>query len=91
MTLRTSLKKGEDPNVVRKKIIRGFFSKKITNKNHKKILPFHCFIKANKLNYLRMINGILPDEIRLLSIKPVDSSFNARFDCTRRTYKYFFF
>lgn len=38
-----------------------------------------------------MINGILPDEIRLLSIKPVDSSFNARFDCTRRTYKYFFF
>jgi len=37
-----------------------------------------------------MINGCLPDDIRILSHKVVPDEFNARFDCKERIYKYFF-
>lgn len=45
---------------------------------------------SEHLPYLRMINSFLPDDIRVLAWAPVPSTFNARFDCISRTYKYFF-
>ncbi|KAG1455535.1 hypothetical protein G6F56_007042 [Rhizopus delemar] len=42
------------------------------------------------LPYINMINSFLPDDIRILAWAPVSPTFNARFDCTSRTYKYFF-
>lgn len=48
-------------------------------------------MKENKLNYIKMINSSLPDDIRILSYKRVEPNFNARFDCIKRVYKYFFF
>lgn len=42
------------------------------------------------LPYVEILNRLLPDDVRVLAWAPVDSSFNARFDCKSRTYKYFF-
>ncbi len=43
-----------------------------------------------ELDYCRMLNRVLPSDIRVLAWRPVDSHFSARFSATHRTYKYFF-
>lgn len=45
---------------------------------------------AEPLPYIEILNRLLPDDIRILAWAPVEPSFNARFDCKSRTYKYFF-
>jgi tRNA pseudouridine38/39 synthase len=45
---------------------------------------------AEELDYVTMLNGALPDEIRVLGWTPVPLEFNARFSAISRTYKYFF-
>lgn len=44
----------------------------------------------SELDYVAIINRILPSEIRVLAWAPVNVDFSARFDCKSRTYKYFF-
>ncbi len=44
----------------------------------------------NELPYMVILNRNLPEDIRVLSWTPVDPEFSARFNCTQRTYKYFF-
>ncbi|XP_061162846.1 uncharacterized protein LOC133172055 isoform X2 [Saccostrea echinata] len=46
--------------------------------------------KATELRFCYLLNKVLPPEIRCLAWAPVDPSFSARFDCKKRTYKYFF-
>lgn len=46
--------------------------------------------QQQELPYLEILNRLLPDDIRVLAWAPVSPSFNARFDCRSRTYKYFF-
>ena len=46
--------------------------------------------KTKELPYTIMLNRNLPPDIRVLGWTKVDPSFNARFDCRGRTYKYFF-
>lgn len=43
-----------------------------------------------ELAYLASLNRLLPSTIRILGWAPVRPSFNARFDCRYRHYKYFF-
>jgi len=44
-----------------------------------------------ELPYCKMLNRLLPDEIRVLSWAPAPTTqFSARFDCVRRKYRYFF-
>ena len=45
---------------------------------------------ANELNYVKYLNGVLPEDIRAISWAPVDNEKSARFDCTRRIYRYYF-
>ncbi|XP_062510380.1 tRNA pseudouridine(38/39) synthase-like isoform X2 [Corticium candelabrum] len=45
---------------------------------------------TTELDYVRLMNNVLPDDIRVLAWCPVSPHFNARFDCLCRTYKYFF-
>ena len=45
---------------------------------------------TRELDYCKMLNGVLPPEIRALSWVGVTSDFSARFSCTSRTYRYFF-
>ncbi|CAD6581971.1 MAG: hypothetical protein TREMPRED_003147 [Tremellales sp. Tagirdzhanova-0007] len=45
---------------------------------------------ATELPYPRILNSILPSSIRVLAWSPVDQSFNSRFSCTSRHYKYAF-
>lgn len=44
----------------------------------------------DELPYCKMLNGVLPKDIRALAWCPVEEEFSARFNCTKRTYKYFF-
>ncbi|KIM41956.1 hypothetical protein M413DRAFT_27494 [Hebeloma cylindrosporum] len=43
-----------------------------------------------ELDYLVMLNRLLPDTIRVIAWSPVSDSFSARFSCKYRHYKYFF-
>ena len=43
-----------------------------------------------ELSYPFLLNRALPPDIQCLSWAPVKDSFSARFDCIRRSYRYFF-
>ncbi|MCL4121575.1 UNVERIFIED_CONTAM: hypothetical protein GTU68_017251 [Idotea baltica] len=43
-----------------------------------------------EINYAQTLNRVLPLDIRVLAWSPAQEGFSARFDCTARTYKYFF-
>ncbi|KAM6953877.1 tRNA pseudouridine(38/39) synthase [Aplochiton taeniatus] len=45
---------------------------------------------AIELPYLKMLNRVLPHDIRVLDWSPVVEGFSARFDCQSRTYRYYF-
>ncbi|KAK8741635.1 hypothetical protein OTU49_002314 [Cherax quadricarinatus] len=45
---------------------------------------------GDEINYVQLLNKVLPPEIRMLAWCPVSLGYSARFDCSRRTYKYFF-
>ena len=40
--------------------------------------------------YDKILNNLLPPDIRILGWCPVSANFSARFSCTTRTYRYFF-
>eukprot|EP00668_Euglena_longa_P034653 GGOE01044484.1.p1 GENE.GGOE01044484.1~~GGOE01044484.1.p1 ORF type:complete len:474 (-),score=111.94 GGOE01044484.1:214-1635(-) len=46
--------------------------------------------QQGELDYVRMLNGVLPPDIRVLAWAPVAANFSARFSCVGRIYKYFF-
>lgn len=43
-----------------------------------------------ELKYCKIINALLPDDIRCVAWSPVGKDFSARFDCKMRMYKYYF-
>lgn len=43
-----------------------------------------------ELDYVTLLNRVLPAEIRVLAWAPVEESFDARFSATHRVYRYFF-
>lgn len=43
-----------------------------------------------EIEYVRILNRVLPKEIRVLAWAPVNLDFSARFHCTSRSYKYMF-
>ena len=43
------------------------------------------------LDYVALLNRVLPEDIRVLSWAPVGLDFSARFSCDSRTYKYYLF
>ncbi|KAJ7969742.1 tRNA pseudouridine synthase [Quillaja saponaria] len=43
-----------------------------------------------EIDYVRVLNRVLPSDIRILGWCPVPVGFSARFNCLRREYKYFF-
>lgn len=45
---------------------------------------------ASELPYMKMLNRVLPQDIRILDWAPVEQGFSARFDCQSRTYRYYF-
>jgi len=42
-----------------------------------------------EIEHLKVINKVLPSDIRFLAMRRVDEKFSARFDCKGRIYKYF--
>jgi len=51
--------------------------------------PKNCGEKR-ELPYLKILNRVLPDDIRAYAYANVEPTFDARFDCISRTYKYYF-
>uniref|UniRef100_A0A8C2B5V8 Pseudouridylate synthase 3 n=1 Tax=Cyprinus carpio TaxID=7962 RepID=A0A8C2B5V8_CYPCA len=45
---------------------------------------------AEELPYVKILNRVLPQDIRILQWAPVETGFSARFDCQSRTYRYYF-
>ncbi|MED6239686.1 hypothetical protein ATANTOWER_009666 [Ataeniobius toweri] len=45
---------------------------------------------TSELPYVKMLNRVLPQDIRILDWAPVEQGFSARFDCQSRTYRYYF-
>ncbi|KAM9773692.1 tRNA pseudouridine(38/39) synthase [Syngnathus typhle] len=45
---------------------------------------------APELPYVKMLNRVLPRDIRILEWAPAAEGFSARFDCQSRTYRYYF-
>lgn len=45
---------------------------------------------SDELQYCKMLNRLLPKNIRCFSWSPVQPEMSARFDCKLRSYKYFF-
>lgn len=43
-----------------------------------------------ELPYVKMLNRVLPQDIRILDWAPAAEGFSARFDCQSRTYRYYF-
>ncbi|XP_026876085.2 tRNA pseudouridine(38/39) synthase isoform X1 [Electrophorus electricus] len=43
-----------------------------------------------ELPYVKILNRVLPPDVRVLCWAPVHTSFSARFDCQYRTYRYYF-
>ncbi|KAK9748699.1 hypothetical protein RND81_02G074300 [Saponaria officinalis] len=43
-----------------------------------------------EIDYVRILNRVLPRDIRIISWCPVAADFHARFSCLSRDYKYFF-
>jgi tRNA pseudouridine38/39 synthase len=39
---------------------------------------------------VKLLNGVLPDEIRAIAWSPVQNELSARFDCIERVYRYYF-
>jgi tRNA pseudouridine38/39 synthase len=46
--------------------------------------------KKDELDYVQILNGVLPSSIRALAWCPVSEDFSARFSCRGRHYRYFF-
>ncbi|XP_024972274.1 tRNA pseudouridine(38/39) synthase [Cynara cardunculus var. scolymus] len=46
--------------------------------------------KEGELDYVRILNGVLPDDIRVIGWSPAPVNFSARFSCLSREYIYFF-
>jgi tRNA pseudouridine38/39 synthase len=46
--------------------------------------------KGPELDYVLMLNKVLPDTIRVIAWSPVPEDFSARFSCRGRHYRYFF-
>uniref|UniRef100_A0A1B6L6E9 Pseudouridine synthase I TruA alpha/beta domain-containing protein n=1 Tax=Graphocephala atropunctata TaxID=36148 RepID=A0A1B6L6E9_9HEMI len=42
------------------------------------------------LEYCKILNRLLPKDIRTIAWQPAPEGFSARFDCQKRTYRYFF-
>lgn len=45
---------------------------------------------VQELDYLGVLNRILPDTIRVIAWSPISDNFSSRFSCKYRHYKYFF-
>ncbi|TYI39102.1 hypothetical protein ES332_A02G075700v1 [Gossypium tomentosum] len=64
---------------------------KETDQNHK--ITGELFPEARiegEIDYARVLNRVLPSDIRTLGWSPVSIDFSARFSCLAREYKYFF-
>ncbi|KAG4210678.1 hypothetical protein ERO13_A02G061800v2 [Gossypium hirsutum] len=64
---------------------------KETDQNHK--ITGELFPEARiegEIDYVRVLNRVLPSDIRTLGWSPVSIDFSARFSCLAREYKYFF-
>ncbi|KAJ1424950.1 Pseudouridine synthase I, TruA [Sesbania bispinosa] len=46
--------------------------------------------QEGEIDYVRVLNRVLPNDIRILGWCPVPVDFHARFSCLSREYKYFF-
>ncbi|KAJ9146055.1 hypothetical protein P3X46_028370 [Hevea brasiliensis] len=60
------------------------------NKNSGEIVSEEHEHNEGEIDYVRVLNRVLPNDIRIVGWCPVPNDFSARFNCLSREYKYFF-
>ncbi|XP_006611518.1 tRNA pseudouridine(38/39) synthase [Apis dorsata] len=66
------------------------FSQVISLDIRSKLNPENQYKLEDELPYCKILNRLLPSNIRCIAWCPVPNDFSARFNCKFRTYKYFF-
>uniref|UniRef100_A0ABD2XFS0 Pseudouridine synthase I TruA alpha/beta domain-containing protein n=1 Tax=Trichogramma kaykai TaxID=54128 RepID=A0ABD2XFS0_9HYME len=66
------------------------FSQVISIDIRSKLEPSEQDKLDEEIKYCKLLNKILPKNIRIISWSPADPEISARFDCKCRSYKYFF-
>uniref|UniRef100_A0A0C9Q1B3 PUS3_0 protein n=1 Tax=Fopius arisanus TaxID=64838 RepID=A0A0C9Q1B3_9HYME len=66
------------------------FSQVISLNVRSKLIPSDQKGFHKELSYCKMLNRILPKDIKCIAWAPVGDNYSARFDCKSRSYKYFF-
>ncbi|EFN66370.1 tRNA pseudouridine synthase 3 [Camponotus floridanus] len=66
------------------------FSQVISLDIRSRLEPENQHNLSEELPYCKILNRLLPTNIRCIAWCPVSPNFSARFDCKYRTYKYFF-
>ena len=66
------------------------FSQVISIDIRSRLIPENQCNLEEELPYCKLLNRILPKNIRCIAWCPVPNEFSARFDCKCRIYKYFF-
>ncbi|KAF3422522.1 hypothetical protein E2986_04841 [Frieseomelitta varia] len=66
------------------------FSQVISIDLRSKLNPEDQYKLEDELPYCKILNRLLPSNIRCIAWCPIPSDFSARFNCKFRTYKYFF-
>ncbi len=66
---------------------------KLTKEWYREINLFYyqylCYCSTEELNYVQMLNGVLPSSIRCIAWASVSEGKSARFDCISRSYRYY--
>ncbi|TPX47689.1 hypothetical protein SeMB42_g01784 [Synchytrium endobioticum] len=82
---------GEDTN--RKHAINHINSSTKSSSHHHSINPSTsptAHSQVQEIDYPTILNKLLPPTIRILAWSPVPPTFSARFDCSSRSYRYYF-
>lgn len=66
------------------------FSQVISIEVRSKLSPENQHRLTEELRYCKILNRLLPSNIRCIAWHPIPNDFSARFDCKSRTYRYFF-
>lgn len=53
------------------------------------VLHFDTDIKMKESNWMRALNSLLPDDIRVKNVEFVDDDFHARFSVVKKEYRYY--
>lgn len=77
--------------IICKKHITTYASGRTDGHVHAKgqVLHFDTDIEMKENNWMRALNSLLPEDIKVVSVEKVDDEFHARFSAVKKEYRYY--